>query len=315
MFWNIICCSKFLLYWPIETWKLRAIYAPVIVYCFDVITDLNILVLWFELAKENNDNINGKINMKTMAGASLGILLSYRLISAVSVFVASRDHPIRDSILQFFDFYIFLEVYRSHIQRHPTDNLRWIQELEATLESSPQILLQIIYLTKIGQTNYLLVLLSLTLSLTTLVFCVSYEDGHYMVSKANHYNRYFVIRFTFRLTEILSHEIIYVLLFIVLPESIFVIILLLLILHHAFLFLGGCLGREPYAFIAYMLFIPKLNKTLSEGKRMPWLKQSWKGFTLNTFKNCCQSIEHNQFQMNTRSLTPNHSYIPQHFLN
>ena len=89
-----------------------------------------------------------------------------------------------------------------------------------------------------------------------------------MVSKAKHAcssHRYY-IRFFFRIFEISSRLFVYCLIWTNIDGLVLFVIVIIHLLHNVLLFYGGCLGREPFNIFGFVIFIPKLNKTLQEGK-------------------------------------------------
>ena len=150
---SILCSLKFYIVWLKDILRRRSIYGTVLVYAFDIITDVNVMILWFnQWLNSDSANSNG---IGYLAICSLTVLMTYRIVSAVSVYKAtSRDNSklsrIGILILQFLDVYILIEVFRSHQKQKKTDKLVWINAMEASLESAPQILLQLVYILKFG---------------------------------------------------------------------------------------------------------------------------------------------------------------------
>ena len=104
-------------------------------HAWDQGSDLGVIYTWFT-TEEGKWTYLGWI--------AIGILVNYRIFSAYSLRNAQRGW--RDTVMQVFDFQIFVDVYRSFEAVKPTDSLYWIRAMEAVLESCPQILLQFVYL-------------------------------------------------------------------------------------------------------------------------------------------------------------------------
>ena len=129
----------------------RGIYTTVLVYAFDIVTDMNVMIYWFK---------NGPIKFGAL---SLAVLLTYRIVSSYSVYHAIRTKKgkLVGALLQFLDVYILYEVLKSHRKHKKTERLLWISAMEAALEAVPQLVLQIVYLVKHSDqesTNSLVVL-------------------------------------------------------------------------------------------------------------------------------------------------------------
>ena len=118
----------------------RGIYGTILVYAFDIITDMNVMIHWF----------NNLIKFGVLA---LLAILTYRSVSAYSVYHATtkklgRKRRVINAILQFLDVYILYEVLNSHQKGSRTSKLLWINAMEAALESAPLLVFQIVYLIK-----------------------------------------------------------------------------------------------------------------------------------------------------------------------
>ena len=141
---SIVFKPRFLLVCCKDTFIQRGIYGTVLVYAFDIMTDINVMIFWFE----SNDFL--------YAYLSLGIVLIYRVVSSFSVHKAisrqtSKIKRFLFALVQFFDFYIFYEVFASIVVQHKSDRLLWINAMEASLEAAPQIVLQTVYLIQQSQ--------------------------------------------------------------------------------------------------------------------------------------------------------------------
>ena len=127
----------------------RGIYGTVLVYAFDIVTDINVMILWFNRGfGSGKDNIEGVQQLAVLSCIIIGL---YKIISAYSVFDSISKHlsvckRLQYGVLQFLDVYLFFEVFQSIQIGKKTQKLRWINSMEAALESAPQIILQTVYL-------------------------------------------------------------------------------------------------------------------------------------------------------------------------
>ena len=132
--------------WCKDIFIQRGIYGTVLVYAFDIVTDINVMIFWFKEAYHK-----GRDEIIPFALLSFSIIIVYRTISAYNVFNAISKHlsclqRFGIAFLQFLDVYIFFQVFRSAQINSKSDKLRWISSMEAALESAPQIILQMVYL-------------------------------------------------------------------------------------------------------------------------------------------------------------------------
>lgn len=88
-----------------------------------------------------------EINTFWYAAASVFFMLFYRIISGI---MYKKTYGTRSGIAQFCDVMLFREVYEAHKShlKKPTVGLRWIRRMEAVFESTPQTLLQLVFLLK-----------------------------------------------------------------------------------------------------------------------------------------------------------------------
>lgn len=94
----------------------------------------------------------------------------------------------------------------------------------------------------------------------------------------------YITRCLFRIFELTSRVFVYVLLCVVINTITFVLIICVHILHNIVLFYGGCLGREVFNIFGFLIYIPKLNKTLQEGEiKVKCLKNN---FYIKFYRDC-----------------------------
>ena len=95
--------KEFCSYWFESMRALKSVYGSVIVHCFDVATDIDVILEWYK----NDDTLE-------FALISVGIIIFYRIVSAVLLFYDEKNS--RRCLLELFDLLLFEEVYFSHKQ-------------------------------------------------------------------------------------------------------------------------------------------------------------------------------------------------------
>ena len=278
-FCYIIFKTNFLKKWPYKTWMLRSLYGSIIVYISDYITDINILVLWSIDAINQNNGIppaNG-LNMILMAILCGLALLMYKIVSAIAVWRATTWYY---GVLQFFDLYIFKEIYQSHLKGKKTDRLRWISNLEAILESAPQILLQLVYLMQSTRGNISdnspIVLFSLLISVMKLGSRGISNDAVHVTKESNDSRKYrWWIRAFYRIFELAGREFMFVLMWLIVGEYFLLMVILIEIAHNTFLYLGGCLSQQSVNIVAHIVTLAQLSYTIVEGTSLDFFKRGY----------------------------------------
>eukprot|EP01083_Nonionella_stella_P059918 156752_1 len=146
-------------------WKMRGVYSSFSVHSFDTLTDLLVIYDWW--FKENKTNSITNINSRFMAYNAIGVLIAYRIISSISIWI--KYHDVRRSVLQLLDVLIFQEIYYCHLRivdeinnkikktqnsgNTPDDKFtvdatmcfKYVRNMEAIFESMPQSVLQLVY--------------------------------------------------------------------------------------------------------------------------------------------------------------------------
>eukprot|EP01084_Bolivina_argentea_P056011 102566_1 len=105
-----------------DIWSQRKIYSPIIVHFYDTATDIGVVINWYYLMKQeqNNDDIDYKsVDMTVFFWTAIAFLLLYRVITLGIAFIfgcvdnGSDEFDWYDSILALFDVYILKGVYQS----------------------------------------------------------------------------------------------------------------------------------------------------------------------------------------------------------
>eukprot|EP01083_Nonionella_stella_P080552 221420_1 len=151
--------------WLKDIWKRKSCYIPLVHHIFDQVTDIAVAIQFKQLAERKAgqwDDCNG-LNINYLFTLTVLSMVSYRLISSFSIgtYTASWTY----ATLQLLDLQIFKALHVNYIcdKREPSEPQRWIQTLEAVFESSPQALIQLIFLIKTGSgaTDNVLIVISL----------------------------------------------------------------------------------------------------------------------------------------------------------
>eukprot|EP01084_Bolivina_argentea_P311909 539948_1 len=145
--------------WAKDTWRRKKCYLEFTPHILDTTTDIGVLIEFYQIAKQQQkfgtDIICPSLNMRGMFYVSLGIMLLYRIISALQIWLFTRS--IRQTVFQFLDieiFHAFMINYKrkqnSLKEKEPCQPQKWISYMEATFESMPQAWVQLIYLISSG---------------------------------------------------------------------------------------------------------------------------------------------------------------------
>eukprot|EP01084_Bolivina_argentea_P208773 355813_1 len=137
--------------WCMDVWRRRRCYIPVIAHIFDQVTDIAVAVQFYYLAKNkaNTDWIDcDGLNIWYLFIVTILSMCVYRIISSYLIYQSTKS--IKRLILQILDFELLRAVYINYLcnKTEPCDPQRWITALEAALESSPQAIIQLIYLVR-----------------------------------------------------------------------------------------------------------------------------------------------------------------------
>eukprot|EP01084_Bolivina_argentea_P250011 418711_1 len=96
--------------WFKVVWKMRSIYACFAVHVFDVLTDILVIIKWWNLEQTEGDIEN--INARTMAICGMSVLVFHRVITALAFWWKERN--LTRCLLQFLDLLILQEIYVGH---------------------------------------------------------------------------------------------------------------------------------------------------------------------------------------------------------
>eukprot|EP01083_Nonionella_stella_P090536 252901_1 len=150
--------------WARTIWKMRSVYSGLAVHCFDVLTDILVIIQWLNLPDDEVDNVNPQI----MAYCGIAVVLGSKVISSIAIFLKEGD--IRRAALQFIDLLIFEEIYESHKKIisqiknkksikakqtaiESTLSFKYVRNMEAIFESIPEAVLQLVYVMRVGMSH------------------------------------------------------------------------------------------------------------------------------------------------------------------
>jgi len=133
-----------------DIWRLKHLYAAVILYIIDTSTDIAITVFWGQRGYSeyfgNGDSEKDNVNIVGLFLTAMALLIFYRIVSCIVIHNNNNKYGgIYKSILQLFDLLIFLELYLSHFKRHKTKKILLISKMKALFESAPQSLLLFVH--------------------------------------------------------------------------------------------------------------------------------------------------------------------------
>lgn len=139
---------------PGETWRKRACYLPFATHIIDQAADIGVIIEFYQINKfesKSKENDCQNINVNTLFHASCLAFLFYRFVSAFWVFTFT-NYSICNLILQILDVKIYHALYINFLlnRKYPTSIKRYIQILEASPESFPQVTIQLFYFINIG---------------------------------------------------------------------------------------------------------------------------------------------------------------------
>eukprot|EP01084_Bolivina_argentea_P039603 73185_1 len=183
-------CAKRLKIWFMDTWKRRKCYIPILAHIFDQVTDITVAIQFYELATRNGQSDNqwlkcNGLNIWYLFILTILSMTIYRLISSFLIFKITKSFG--RFLSQMADVELLRALYVNYLcdSIEPCDPQRYITTLEATLESSPQTLIQLIYLVKTGSfTSSYVVVISFVSSLLCIVFKLISDDKSIVIKQA-----------------------------------------------------------------------------------------------------------------------------------
>eukprot|EP01084_Bolivina_argentea_P311431 539064_1 len=175
--------------WLEDTWKRKRCYVPLVAHLFDQITDIAVAIQFYELAQRKSDggrwtDCNG-LNIWYLLILTILSMIIYRGVSSYLIY--HRTKSIQRFVFQIFDLELFRTLYINYLcnKTEPCDPQRWLTALEAALESTPQALVQLIYLVKTETfSQSYLVVISLLSSFWSIISKLVSDDKIIVVENA-----------------------------------------------------------------------------------------------------------------------------------
>ena len=179
--------------WIKDVWKRRRCYIPLITHIFDQVTDIAVAMQFYQLAITKSDNDYAScdgLNIWYLFVLTILSMVIYRVISSYLLYQFTNKSIIR-LLYQLFDIELFRALYINYLTNssEPCDPQRFITALEASLESAPQAVIQMIYLVR-THTYYssIIVLISFLSSLWSIISKLISDDKIIVVEKAKRPN-------------------------------------------------------------------------------------------------------------------------------
>eukprot|EP01083_Nonionella_stella_P273475 927671_1 len=181
------CIKKFKM-WFMDIWKRRRCYVPLVTHIFDQITDYSVAIQFLLLAQSQYQH-----DWKDCQGLNIWYLFIltilsmaiYRIISSFLIYQFTKS--ITRIVIQLLDFELLRALYINYLcdNIEPCYPQRWLTTLEACLESSPQALIQMVYLTRTNTfgSSYLVVI-SLLSSQWSIISKLASDDKVIVIERA-----------------------------------------------------------------------------------------------------------------------------------
>eukprot|EP01083_Nonionella_stella_P117094 348514_1 len=257
--WSV---AKLFQIWIKLLWRKKKVYLQLIPHFFDQATDLGVI---FEYHKLRNEDDIG-INTMYLFVVSIWVLIFHRMISSAAIYHLTKK-PI-DMVYQMFDLLMIRSIWTNYKLEsdEPSNSQRYLQIMEATFESAPQILISTAFLIKTSSSRAKnpIVIVSLITSFWSLSSRVSGDDKLMFQEEwksarkssfpfVNH--RYFIRVFLWRFLEISSRIILLCLMWINLGGlSVFIVLAV------EFIYLSViCFGLQSVLIMGNIIYLVAAN--------------------------------------------------------
>eukprot|EP01084_Bolivina_argentea_P122635 217309_1 len=167
-----LCSRDFAKLWIKSLWKMKKVYISIVPHIFDQATDIGVLFQYYALWKDDDFTI---IEAQYWFSMGIFVIVLHKVISCIAVFLLLRNW--KDVVYQLFDILMVKAVYANYKLGidEPSSGQRYLQVLEATFESGPQILISMAFILKTHIWDGV-VLVSIVASLWTLTSRISSDD-------------------------------------------------------------------------------------------------------------------------------------------
>eukprot|EP01084_Bolivina_argentea_P292018 501941_1 len=172
--------------WAKTVWKMKGVYSSLVVHCFDVLSDVLVILQWLNTPNVDDDNIDPQV----MAYTAIFVILFSKTFSTVAIYI--KEQKFTRALLQFLDLLIFQEIYEAHNKiKHQinkkdlkdknttiesTLSFKYIRQMEAVFESIPESVLQLVYVLRTSsiKTIFVLSIIQSMISMTNSVLNQDY---------------------------------------------------------------------------------------------------------------------------------------------
>eukprot|EP01084_Bolivina_argentea_P154090 268642_1 len=174
-------------YTPIKEWlrlvlEKKKVYLALIPHLFDQATDFGVVYQYYILSQTEDNRVldTGSANPLNFFYASLFVILLHRIISTVAIYNLTRKWT--DILLQIFDFMMVKAIWVNYKlnKKNKANPQRFLEILEATFESGPQLLISSAYILKAStndsQQITVLIIISVLFSLWSITSRVTADD-------------------------------------------------------------------------------------------------------------------------------------------
>eukprot|EP01084_Bolivina_argentea_P042762 78832_1 len=167
-----LCSKTFVKLWGKSLWKMKKVYISIVPHIFDQATDIGVLFQYYALWKDDNFTI---IEAQYWFFMGIFVIALHKLISCISIFLLFKNW--KDVLYQLFDVLMVKAIYANYKlgMDEPSSGQRYLQVLEATFESGPQILISMAFILKTHIWDGI-VLVSIVVSLWTLTSRIASDD-------------------------------------------------------------------------------------------------------------------------------------------
>eukprot|EP01084_Bolivina_argentea_P154087 268636_1 len=169
----------------------KKIYLSLVPHIFDQATDIGVIYQYYALWKDTEKDTKeiNAVNPKNFFYASIFVIILHRIISSIAIYNLTRKW--KDFILQTFDLMLVKAIWVNYkLRKHDKANpQRFLEILEATFESGPQLLISSAYILKTtandSGTITPLMIISVLSSLWSITSRVATDDKSLFVRMSN----------------------------------------------------------------------------------------------------------------------------------
>eukprot|EP01084_Bolivina_argentea_P136848 241038_1 len=173
-------------YEPIKEWfklvsEKKKVYLALVPHLFDQATDFGVIYQYYSFWKDEDSEVDiGAANPKNFFFASVFVIIFHRIVSTIGIYSLTRKW--QDIILQSMDLMMVKAIWVNYKldKKEKANPQRFLEILEASFESGPQLLISSAYILKTSRSDSqkitLLIIISLLLSLWSITSRVTADD-------------------------------------------------------------------------------------------------------------------------------------------